>query len=892
MIIKVVRGDYFPGLVDYIMRWGQYASTEETPRVLAHPGLFSAKTAAAELWLQASLAPDRTQRAIHFIGRAEKGLADEQYRETARRILAAANLSNRPYLLVLHDDDGHFHLATVEVDERGAPPPRRIVSRSLRREVTPDLIAILPHGDVTSRSWDSHLAWRLTKVSRQVEIDFGLRRLGADRDSFDKVRIPIWQLKKEAEQGLTPLASALGDQIKDALDMPTWQERSDALAMLGLGLRPYEGSNKRRQGLQVFALGEPTHFCNASQLGKAYGLGTLEKRSEGQFREWFNRQAPAISSAETSVSGHRSFHKLGSSDPALLRLKQDFDDYRRTHREAKKRRRDMSSGHRNERRKDRAVVDLVRERLLATGRVSKSWARVISQIVRQELQAKTLARQLREKASLLRMGKRQLRWPEFLARAAAHDADAHRVHEQVRRKLSPHERSIERERAFSDASARNDQHDHLVQQAQAIEAEAYESAVRRESELQIEEERFAAYQRRKRLRALEPELVEKVRLESAEDWVPVMAFLDKRPQDLDAIMHSSVRNDVNVMMASILDEQTFRLRKVLKFVASVGDRSIFRVDRIVAMNVKDVELRSYVRTTADWTEVKNAVRERDAVLRVSQQALSEESPQEAQGDPMTVEQPIKPSQTEPVAASGQHREGDVSRDRAGHSHRSASDHPDSHKSHFSCPAEGQSQRSVESAGENIVDRQETQVKRSRPDELEAEDASQQVSIVGTEEEPSVRATTVASASNQAASTGEAAPVVRSVPTAGSVRSELQSALAGKAEKKNATKHTQDLPGIARTEARRRAAARAVIPEAEEPIPQHVEDGTNATVAQATESARTPREILAEFSEAEDPGQPASDNQTILAATNPQGDEEEIPLDVLAALAAQRTGRWK
>jgi hypothetical protein len=233
------------------MRRGQYAAKGDTARVIRCVGLYNPITAAAELAMQASKAPTRQKRAVHFIGRAERMLTDEEYIRTAKEGLAAMGLSDRPFLLVVHEEDGGFHCATVEVDENGCAPPRRLVSSSLKREVTAIEAATLPAGDVASRSWDSHLAWRLTKLARSLEIEFGLQQIGREHDSYDQIRVPDWQLRRETEDGLAPLQEILGDEIKAALDLANWDERADAMSLHGLGLRAYTGSNSKRRGLHA-----------------------------------------------------------------------------------------------------------------------------------------------------------------------------------------------------------------------------------------------------------------------------------------------------------------------------------------------------------------------------------------------------------------------------------------------------------------------------------------------------------------------------------------------------------------------------------------------------------------------------------------------------------------
>ncbi|WP_126174497.1 relaxase/mobilization nuclease domain-containing protein [Altericroceibacterium xinjiangense] len=619
MIIKCVRGDYFPGLIDYIMRWGQYAASAEIPTVLEHPGIFHPKTAAAQLWQQASLAPDRTRRAVHLIARAEKGLTEAQYRDLAHRMLRATGLEGRPYLLILHDDDGHLHLATVEVDENGAPPPRRQVSRSLKREVSPEEAKALPRRDIVSRSWDSHLAWRLTKVSRQVEIDFGLRQLGRERDTYEQIRVPTWQLKKESEEGLIPLAKGLAKEIKAALDLPTWDERNEALAEQGLALRPYAGPNKKRQGLQVYALSDPSHFCNASDLGKACGLGTLEKRSEEPFRDWYARHEPETVPAPqiSAIPGRLQ------SDNHLVRLKGEYDDLIKLQRQQRAERKFMRQRHKADRQRDRSIVRALRDRLAATRKVSKTWIRTLCRIVRAGLQAKTRSRHLVEIAQASALPGRQLKWPEFLASRASADPEACRVHGQVRNNLSVDDRL----RELSEAKLADQEQERTRRQAQeaAIQEQARADAV--VAAAQAEAEKEAAYWRRRRIRELGDAIGNcLLRVTSVDDHGSILQFLEKRGDQKTraAFLHPDHHDGVNAMMTGAVDEQHYHLRRLLRYVEA--QELVSFVDRksgwIDWNQIADVELKAVAIHTRDWPEVKKAARIRLTQLRAREEQVA------------------------------------------------------------------------------------------------------------------------------------------------------------------------------------------------------------------------------------------------------------------------------
>jgi hypothetical protein len=498
------------------------------------------------------------------------------------------------------------------------------VSTSLKREVSAEEAKALPPADVKSRSWDSHLAWRLTKVAREVEVEFGLRQLGKNRDTYDEVRIPTWQLKKEAEEGLIPLAKILADEMKAALDLPTWDERAEALALYGLGLRPYDGVVKRREGIQVYALGEPSHFCNGKELGKKYGRGTLDKRSPEPFGDWHSRQPLPSPEALRRESKSPLADKIGNRDPELLRLKIELDEYKANHRARRADRRGLATRHRKDRAKDRQVVGKLREELEASGRFSKSWIRVILQIARAGLKARTTARHIREKAQAASLPLRQLKWVQFLAeRAAMGDAAAERIHAQLRSGLSLEERLREVERAGIEQGKRDEASRAAEEAAKRQELEVVERLKAMNTKIE-EEERKITSARTRRIAAIREELsgAFRLRLIEGDKFERIAEHLKDRPDDLAVIMEPAARAQVDAMGESLAKDQLFRLRCALEAIEKVEDQTVFVAGRVAPGSFKD-ELGAWTTGMQDWPEVKDAVRSRQLVL-AAQRTQAEE----------------------------------------------------------------------------------------------------------------------------------------------------------------------------------------------------------------------------------------------------------------------------
>lgn len=285
MIIKVTRGNDFAGAVDYVARLGVYAR-KGVARIIAMNGLYDLRTAAAQLAYDAALDPGRSRPVVHLIARAEKGLDDERYIQLINKMLKAAGLEGHRFLAAVHDDDDHLHVIVSEVNEDGAVPPRILWHNEEKRVVSADEAKSLPRGTGAGRAWDSHLAWRLTRVARDVEVAWDLRRLS----SSSKTNTPVeprreqWQKERLKRTGKVPLQDRYWDEIRAALVLPTWDERAAALATHALVIRAHEVGGRVR-GLQVQSLTDAQDFVKISAFEMG-GMAKLDASAGQPFLEW------------------------------------------------------------------------------------------------------------------------------------------------------------------------------------------------------------------------------------------------------------------------------------------------------------------------------------------------------------------------------------------------------------------------------------------------------------------------------------------------------------------------------------------------------------------------------------------------------------------------------
>ncbi|BBD02239.1 MULTISPECIES: relaxase/mobilization nuclease domain-containing protein [Sphingobium] len=426
MIIKVVRGSYFGGVVDYVTRRGKYAGRDDA-RVLKSQGLFSYRTFAAQLAYDAARDPRRTRPVVHLIARAERSLTDAQYQELGDRMLKVAGLEGRAHVEVVHDepDDseegGHLHIVACEVDDEGKAPPRKFWDRNSRREVTAEEARTLPKGTAASRAWDSHLAWRLTGLARDVEAEWGLRQLSSKRSTKrpDEPEISRAQQEHLARTGMTPLQDRLYHEVRTALALSTWDERAAALAVHALVLRPYEAKGRVR-GLMVQSINSRKDAVKVSAFDMG-GMPKLDASADMPFLSWHPEYRAAINLRKTKVEA-RNDHWRATQRQFRLQL-QDW--------EAIQKRRDAA--YRRHKRDRAAIMDRFDKRLADEPR--KAFHRQIRAERSDELAQVKASRDF----ALMEAGAKTPRptFADFVAqRAAQGDAAAAEVHKDLLGKVS------------------------------------------------------------------------------------------------------------------------------------------------------------------------------------------------------------------------------------------------------------------------------------------------------------------------------------------------------------------------------------------------------------------------------------------------------------------------
>jgi len=423
MIIKFARGNDFNGLFDYLLRHGKHGHLGAA-RIIATQGVYDERTAAAQMAFNAALAPDRARPVVHLIGRAEIGLSDEKNAQLARRMVQAAGLDGRPFVAIAHDD-GHVHVAVCEIDDAGHAPPRVQWSETLSRAVTADEAKKLPRGSVKSRAWDSHLAWRLTKLAREVEVQWGLRQLSSVPEiaGTAEPRLDRWQEERRSRTGEVALQDRYYDQVRSALSLPAWKQRVDALAEYGLKIRIAK-SGQRVRGLQVCSMSCARDFAAISAFGLG-GMAKLDASADQPFLEF------DAGNADKRINLNRPERTF---DRVFSRLQVEFrHDLKEWHRSAGRRK---AAFNRHKRDKAQISVQIAQLASSMEAYTTRGGLRAATSRLRGDLQAK--AKSERDFA-LIEAGPARKRpvFVEFVKqRADKGDADAARVYQDIAGKVT------------------------------------------------------------------------------------------------------------------------------------------------------------------------------------------------------------------------------------------------------------------------------------------------------------------------------------------------------------------------------------------------------------------------------------------------------------------------
>nr|WP_314472422.1 hypothetical protein [uncultured Sphingomonas sp.] len=319
MIIKATRGNDFDGLFAYVLRHGQHRHLGDA-RIITMEGVYDERTAAAQMAFNAALAPSRTRPVVHLMGRAEKPLTDPQYMELAERMMRVTRLEGRAFVAVVHDD-GHLHVVACEMDEEGHPPARWLWHEAEKREVEEQEALRMPRGVVKRRAWDSHLAWRLTELARDLEAEWGLTRLSsAPQQRDDTPKIDRWQQERLERSAEVPLQDRYREQVRAALALSSWDDRVAALAQHGLAIRVHR-AGERVRGLQVHSLSNAADFVKISAFDMG-GMPKLDASADQPFLEWESaRRAAKVNLRKINLRKPEA-----TFDPEMARLRASFRD--------------------------------------------------------------------------------------------------------------------------------------------------------------------------------------------------------------------------------------------------------------------------------------------------------------------------------------------------------------------------------------------------------------------------------------------------------------------------------------------------------------------------------------------------------------------------------------
>lgn len=285
MIIKITRGDDPAGLLAYLM--GHANQLREGAEVVGIDNLRSFKTAPIEM-AQVAARSERCKRPILQISVSlapRETLSDQQWDIVWQSIDEELGTADHQKVRVRHDDHDHPHqhgCVNIINPVTGRTPPKRWFDKVRKRFLTDEEAVQRSASELEKRPWDSNSKLRLQALARTLEKKFGLT-CATDRERWRSEKA-----KQEDRAVLSPGAEAREDrtgrlsivykkaEIRAALREPDWSRREAALATLGIGLKLYEGGNRRRRGIVLFDLEDEGNRCTGSAIGSDYSLGALE----------------------------------------------------------------------------------------------------------------------------------------------------------------------------------------------------------------------------------------------------------------------------------------------------------------------------------------------------------------------------------------------------------------------------------------------------------------------------------------------------------------------------------------------------------------------------------------------------------------------------------------
>lgn len=332
MIANPIWGANFQGLVDYLVE-------NRDHQILHFEGVSSVENAAEELEAAASLNSRAKNKLLHLSLSAahEDGqLSNGKWLYIVSQQQAALGLDGHPFVVVRHQDTRHDHVhvfwSTISPKTGKTPTKMWFLRKGCATEnigpqaLTTEQVARVPEAHRALRSFDFRALARVQDVSRRLERELNLRRLNtpqqakAQRLEEEKREAAAGQKKRAERTGSVPLIERV-EEIREALNLETWQWRSDALAAIGLQLDPVSigKTAKRLRGLTIADITDPGNKLKASALDtndRKYGLGSLDKRilkGAPDFETWW---------AERKISPYREHNQ---APDVRSDLKEEYD---------------------------------------------------------------------------------------------------------------------------------------------------------------------------------------------------------------------------------------------------------------------------------------------------------------------------------------------------------------------------------------------------------------------------------------------------------------------------------------------------------------------------------------------------------------------------------------
>ncbi len=347
MIANPIWGANFQGLVDYLVE-------NRDHQILHFEGVSAVENAAEEMEAAASLNSRAKNKLLHLSLSAahEDGrLSDDKWLYIVSQQQAALGLYGHPFVVVRHEDTEHDHVhvfwSTISPKTGKTPPKMWFLRKGCATEnigpqaLTTEQVARVPEAHRALRSFDFRALARVQDISRRIERELNLRQLNTPQQAMAQ---RLEEGEREAEAGQKKRAERTGsvplmeraDEIREALNLQTWQCRSDALAAIGLQLKPvFTGTKaKRLRGITIADINDPGNTLKASALDigeQKFGLGSLDKRilkGSPDFETWLPERKISSSFETHQTPGARSELKE-NYDLEVAQHKLDEEERRR-----------------------------------------------------------------------------------------------------------------------------------------------------------------------------------------------------------------------------------------------------------------------------------------------------------------------------------------------------------------------------------------------------------------------------------------------------------------------------------------------------------------------------------------------------------------------------------